>query len=195
MDQSDNKIDPKKIFGLRGIWIRYYREFFKDLLWPIVFSIVLLCFARHYRIYSPLVLQEAIKVGIAIIPVLLSVLVAGYVLLLTIYFSGNIENFKSKKKGQDMLYAISANYALCIINSIIALVITIIISFFFQMELTSKYHTYVNYTCSAIVYVLLFYTLKNLKDLVLSLFDFGQSFIFERQLEKNSDSNTKEKNC
>ena len=195
MDQSDNKIDPKKIFGLRGIWSRYYREFFKDLLWPIVSSIVLLYFARHYRIYSPLVLQEAIKVGIAIIPVLLSVLVAGYVLLLTIYFSGNIDNFKSNKKGRDLLYAISANYALCIINSIIALVITIIISFFFQMELTSKYHTYVNYTCSAIVYVLLFYTLKNLKDLVLSLFDFGQSFIFERQLEKNPDSNTKEKNC
>ncbi len=195
MDQSDNKIDPTKIFGLRGIWSRYYKEFFKDMLWPIVFSIILIYFARHYRIYSPLVLQEAIKVGIAIIPVLLSVLVAGYVLLLTIYFSGNIENFKSKKKGQDMLYAISANYALCIINSIIALVITIIISFFFQMELTSKYHTYVNYTCSAIVYVLLFYTLKNLKDLVLSLFDFGQSFIFERQLEKNPDSNTKEKNC
>ena len=194
MAQNDDKVDPRKIFGIRGILARHYREFLKDLVWPVLLSFFLLCSARYFRIYSPTVLRESINIGMTIMPVILSVLIAGYVVLLTIYFSGNIEMFKSKENGRNLLYAISSNYALCIINSIVALVFIIVISFFFRMELTSRYHTYINYMCSAVVYVLLFYTLKNLKDLVLSLFDFGQAFIFEKQLEKNTCSETEKEN-
>lgn len=188
MDQNE-KIPPKNIFGLRGILVRYHKELGKDMIWPLLFSLGIITPAYFIGIYSPVVLEEALRIGLVVIPVLLSVLVAGYVLLLTIYFSGNIEIFKNNKDGRDMMYAISANYAFCIINSILALVILIIMSFFFRLNLTSEHHVLVNFSSAAVVYLLLFFTLKNLKDLVLSLFDFGQSFIFEKQLGKKPNDN------
>lgn len=186
MGQNEDTVLAKDIMGTKGILKKYVHVFGKDLIVPIIITVILLVIAYKKKIYSPVVLGEAIKVGLVVIPVLLSVLVAGYVLLLTIYFSGNIDTFKKDEKGRNLLYSISANYAFCIISSILALVITIIMSFFFEMKLTSDYHVCVNYLCSGMIYLLLFFTLKNLRDLVLALFDFGQSFIFEKQLNNKS---------
>ncbi len=81
------------------------------------------------------------------------------------------------------MYQISANYAFCIINAIVALVLTIVLSFFFHLNIQIDHPGYVNYPCALAVYFFLFFTLKNLKDLVIALFNFGQSFIFEEQLK------------
>ena len=191
MGQNDSMIQAKDIMGLKGIFARYLKNILSDLVFPFVGTLALMFIAWKMDIYSPIVLKEAINVGMDVIPVLLSVLVAGYVLLLTIYFSGNISIFKERKMGRDLLYDISANYAFCILSSILALILTMVVSFFFNLNLESPYHAYINYSCSAGLYLLLFFTLKNLKDLVLALFNFGQSFIFEKQLLERSDNGDK----
>ena len=173
----------KDLFGVRGILHRYAKEVRHDLWAPLLTAFILLAIAKLYGVNSPLFMAESLSAGLVVIPVLLSVLVAGYVLLLTIYFSGNIETFKKDEQGRDLLYQISANYAFCIINAIVALVLTIVLSFFFHLNIQIDHPGYVNYPCALAVYFFLFFTLKNLKDLVIALFNFGQSFIFEEQLK------------
>ncbi|MBQ7149454.1 MAG: hypothetical protein IJS06_00645 [Prevotella sp.] len=182
--KTTDSVQAKDIMGFPGILSRYKKVILSDLIWPSLFTAALLGIAYRKDVYSPVVLKEAISVGLVVIPVLLSVLVAGYVLLLTIYFSGNIDCFKDKDEGRELLYSISANYAFCIVSSIGALVVTVVISFFFHLDLQSEFHVWVNYLSAAGIYLLLFFVLKNLKDLVIALFDFGQSFIYEQQLEK-----------
>lgn len=179
----EEKINPKDIFGVRGIVLRYAKELNCDLWFPAVCALALLVVAKCFGVYSPLFMAECLNVGMLVIPVLLSVLVAGYVLLLTVYFSGKIEMFKSSEQGRDLLYQISSNYAFCIINSIIALLLTIVFSFVFHLNIQIAHPGFVNYPCALLVYFFILFTLKNLKDLVVALFDFGQSFIFEEQLK------------
>ena len=179
----EEKINPKDIFGVRGIFLRYAKELKYDFWFPAVFALVLLVVAKYFSVNSSLFMAECLSVGMLVVPVLLSVLVAGYVLLLTVYFSGKIEMFKNSEQGRDLLYQISSNYAFCIVNAIIALVITVFFSFVFHLNIQVSHPGYVNYPCTFIVYFFMFFTLKNLKDLAVALFDFGQSFVFEEQLK------------
>lgn len=180
----EEKINPKDIFGVRGIILRYEKELKYDFWFPAIFALTLLVIAKYFGVNSPLFMTECLNVGMLVIPVLLSVLVAGYVLLLTIYFSGKIEMFKSREQGRDLLYQISSNYAFCIINSIVALLLTIVFSFVFHLNIQIAHPGFVNYPCALLIYFFILFTLKNLKDLVVALFDFGQSFIFEDQLKQ-----------
>lgn len=176
-------INPKDIFGVRGIVLRYAKELKCDFWLPAFLALALFVVAKFFGVYSPLFMAECLNVGMSVIPVLLSVLVAGYVLLLTVYFSGKIEMFKSSERGRDLLYQISSNYAFCIINSIIGLFLTIVFSFIFNLNIQIARPGLVNYPCALLVYFFILFTLKNLKDLVVALFDFGQSVIFEEQLK------------
>lgn len=179
----EEEINLKDIFGFRGIVLRYTKELKYDLWFPTCCALALLLVAKCFGVYSPLFMTECLNVGMLVIPVFLSVLVAGYVLLLTAYFSGKIEMFKSSEQGRDLLYQISSNYAFCIINSIIALLLTIVFSFIFHLNIQISHPGFINYPCALLVYFFILFTLKNLKDLVVALFDFGQSFIFEEQLK------------
>lgn len=179
----EEKINSEDIFGVRGIFLRYKKELKCDFWLPAVCALALLVVAKCFGVYSPLFMAECLNMGLLVIPVLLSVLVAGYVLLLTVYFSGEIEIFKESEHGRDLLYQISSNYAFCIINSIVALLLTIVFSFVFHLNIQITYPGFVNYPCALLVYFFILFTLKNLKDLVVALFDFGQSFIFSEQLK------------
>ena len=178
----EKKINPKDIFGVRGIVLRYAKELKYDFWFPAVFALALLVVAKYFGANSPLFMEECLNVGMLVMPVLLSVLVAGYVLLLTVYFSGKIEMFKSSEQGRDLLYQISSNYAFCVINAIVALLMAIVFSFVFHLNIQIVHPGLVNYPCALLVYFFILFTLKNLKDLVVALFNFGQSLIFEEQL-------------
>ena len=188
----NEEFNVKEIFGIRGIVNRYVKDLRKDFLIPFAIAILMMAVAWLFGVNSPLFMAESLSAGLVVIPVLLSVLVAGYVLLLTIYFSGNIELFRKSERGRDLLYQISSNYAFCIINAIIALVTTVVFSFVFHLNIQVSNPGYVNYPCTFVVYFFMFFTLKNLKDLVVALFNFGQSFIFEEQLNPKPDKEKKE---
>lgn len=178
--KNDNKV--KDYFGWRSVVNRYVKEFINDIVFPIVIIILFFIIALLSNVPSNWLIEESISIGLNVIPVFLSVLVAGYVLLLTIYFSGNIDSFLENEEGKDLLYRISANYAFCILNAIVGLFLTIIVSFVFHLNIHVSYSGWINYPACGLIYLFVFYTLKNLKDLVIALFDFGQTFIFSEEL-------------
>ena len=186
------EINVKEIFGIRGIVKRYVKDLRNDFLIPFAIAMLMMAVAWLFDVNSPLFMAESLNAGLVVTPVLLSVLVAGYVLLLTIYFSGNIGAFKKSERGRDLLYQISSNYAFCIINAIIALVTTVFFSFLFHLNIQVSHPGFVNYPCTFVVYFFMFFTLKNMKDLVVALFNFGQSFIFEDQLNPKAEKENKE---
>lgn len=175
--------DISEIFGWHSVVKRYAKEWKWDVIIPLIITILLLALAFLIRVPSNMLVSESISVGLLVIPAFLAVLVAGYVLLLTIYFSGNIDLFLEKDEGKDLLYRISANYAFCIVNAIIGLTLTIVVSFIFHLNIQVTHPGWMNYPACGAIYVFILFTLKNLKDLVVALFDFGQTFIFSKELK------------
>lgn len=175
--------DISEIFGWHSVVKRYAKNWKWDVIIPLVITILLLALAFIIRVPSNTLVSESISVGLLVLPVFLSVLVAGYVLLLTIYFSGNIDTFLENDEGKDLLYRISANYAFCIVNAIIGLTLTIVVSFIFHLNIQITHPGCMNYFACGAIYVFILFTLKNLKDLVVALFDFGQTFIFSKELK------------
>lgn len=153
-------------------------------------------FSDHGKVVhvpSNCLVSESINVGMVVLPVFLSVLVAGYVLLLTIFFSGNIDVFLENDAGKDLLYRISANYVFCIVNAISGLLLTIVVSFVFHLNIQVSYPGWINYPACGAIYIFILITLKNLKDLVIALFDFGQTFIFSKELKGEVGNKPEEK--
>lgn len=186
--------DIKEIFGWHSVVKRYAKEWKWDVIIPLIVTFILLALAFLVRVPSNLLLSESISVGMVVIPVFLSVLVAGYVLLLTIYFSGNINMFLENDEGKDLLYRISANYAFCIVNAIIGLTLTIVVSFIFHLNIQVAHPGWLNYSACGAIYMFVLFTLKNLKDLVIALFNFGQTFIFSKELEGKKEEKPEVKN-
>jgi hypothetical protein len=182
-----------EIFGWNSVIRRYAKEWKWDVALPLVVTVILLVSARFANVPSNWLVSESISVGLVVLPVFLSVLVAGYVLLLTIYFSGNIDVFLENDVGKDLLYRISANYAFCIVSAIIGLLLTITISFVFHLNIYVLYPGWINYPACGTIYVFILFTLKNLKDLVIALFDFGQTFIFSKELKGKAEEKKKER--
>lgn len=188
-----SNFDISEIFGWHSVVKRYAKEWKWDIFIPLVITVILLVFAYIVHVPSNLLVSESISVGLVVIPVFLSVLVAGYVLLLTIYFSGNINVFLDNDEGKDLLYRISANYAFCIVNAIVGLTLTILVSFIFHLNIHVEHPGWLNYPSCGAIYLFVLFTLKNLKDLVVALFDFGQTFIFSKELEGKNETKPKVK--
>lgn len=178
-----SNFEISEVFGWHSVIKRYAKEWKWDIILPLVVTVLLLAFAFIEHVPSNLLVSESIGVGLVVIPVFLSVLVAGYVLLLTIYFSGNIDVFLENDEGKDLLYRINANYAFCIVNAIIGLALTIVVSFIFHLNIRVMHPGWLNYPACGAIYVFVLFTLKNLKDLVIALFDFGQTFIFSKEIK------------
>lgn len=170
--------NKKSIFGWKAVF-QYYslKDFFYDSIIPIVVAIII-CFViiiSKSCVFDQL--KHIVNVGISIIPTLIALLLAAYAIMLNLLSNNEMSILKSSTDGKKLAKSINANFASCILISIIAIVVLFIISSIANMNIQVEYSSWINYSILFIVCYLLVFSIYSLINIVIDIYNCGQIIV------------------
>lgn len=165
----------KTIFGWKTVF-QYYslKDFFYDSIIPIVVAIII-CFViiiSKSCVFDQL--KHLVDVGISIIPSMIALLLAAYAIILTLLSSNEMSILKSTTDGKKLAKSINANFASCILISIITIIVLFIISSIANMNIRVEYSSWINYPTLFIVCFLIVFSVFFLINIVIDIFNSTQ---------------------
>lgn len=162
-------------FGSKAILKKYtFCDLFKDSLCPAILSGIFIVICIFFDAESLVILSKALNLSLDVLPAILGLIVAGYTILVSFYWSDTAEKVKELSKGPELLKALNADFALVIILIILSLVYAILGELIINLNIPFKSHNVINYIALSIILYLLFLSLKLLKDVVVDIFNIGQ---------------------
>lgn len=166
-----NKISE---FGLKAIFKGYsVNDFLLDVIYPTALSIILLisCFiAKTESLNMVLVITD---LSLNILPAILGLIVTGYTILVSFYWSETAVKVKSMNNGNALLKSMNGNFAFVILLIITSLGYSIVLKFLITLDISFVYYNIVNYVALFVLLFLLFFSLKILKDVVVDTYNIG----------------------
>lgn len=166
----------ERSFGLKAIFQNYTLiDFGKDSVIPLVITIIisLLFFCGESSSYT--VLNSIVEMTISILPCILGLVVAGYTILISFYWSDLAKKIKDKDEvnGPKLLMSLNSSFAAVILFITIALLYTIIIKVVSSFGITCIHSDIINMIVLAVLLYLDFFSFFALKDSVIDLFNIG----------------------
>lgn len=189
-----NTIDK---FGLSGIINDYRIEyFFKSIIYPVALSIVLSIVFIVLEVDTYDVIKSTVSMVIDIVPDLLGFLLGGYALLIGF---GNQDVLKliTKAKGdtKSVYQSLNAVFSISLLSQFLVLLVAVFVNYLLVSNLESVFNhrltKYINNIFSFIFMAMIFWSILNIKDMIINIFNFGQiQFLdIKRKSEKEQGDN------
>lgn len=179
--------DNDSFFGWRRVFSVYgAKNFLLDSWCPFLLAIVLVGCGFYWGDDTYEVLGKLLDLGIDMLPVLLSLLIAAYAIILPMFCSKTADDIAEEEEGEVLLEELNSDFALSIYVSLVSVLVIVITSFIHDMSIEFIYADWINAIVATFILYLIFYALKILKDLVIAVFNIGQVAIHLRS-NKESD--------
>ena len=165
---------PMIKFGLKGIFKDYsVKELGKDLILPLAVTCVLTPIMLMSNMSPYRCLMEILNFGIIVVPILITLILTAYVLLLSM-FGSTLKDFCTSESGIDLHKKLNSGFAANLTISILSLVGVFIGTFIAKMEFSSDYANIINQIAYAIYGLLVSYPIFSLFGITIDLFNVGQ---------------------
>lgn len=161
-------------FGLKGIFKDYtLKDFGVDIFMPCIVA----CILTPIMIYSEKspydCLMEILNFGIIVVPILITLILTAYVLLLSM-FSTTLKDFCVSKQGEKLHKKLNSGFAANITISLISLVAIFVGTFVAKMNIYSDFAIVINKIAYSIYVLLVAYPIFCLFGIIIDLFNVGQ---------------------
>nr|WP_297165513.1 hypothetical protein [uncultured Dysgonomonas sp.] len=173
---SENINDINVGFGWESIFSGYsVYDFLKDSIFPSLISLGLSMAIYCICSSTLIILQTAVDISLSILPSILGLVVAGYVILISFYWSNIASKIKEKKGGLNLLINLNSTFAATVIFLIGSLVFSIVIKMIISLNILCNYADAINGVGLFSLLYFVFFALFALKDVIVNLYNVGQS--------------------
>lgn len=168
---SNNKMNK---FGWKAVRQSYsFCDLAKDSLFPVILSLIITYIRYNDNSDMLDALHKIVAVGLTVVPVMLTLLLAGYTILMTMYWSPICEKMKSSEHGIVLLKGLNASFAVAIRVIAIGVLYLFIVN---SVDIIyCRIPTYVCEWINSIYYFLAFYFISFsiciLKDIVINIYN------------------------
>ncbi len=162
-------------FGWRSAFSVYgLKNFAIDSIIPAILSLLLVIVGVYSGADTYKMLGVIFSLGMSIIPVMISLLIAAYAILLSMFCSKTADDIAELDGGEELLANLNSDFAVSIYVSIVSILVILSGSFIHGLGILFEYSTLVNSVVSFLVLYLLCFSVLILKDLVIAIYDIGQ---------------------
>ena len=170
-------------FGWRAARKEYtYKSILCDSIIPAIISVSILCTVLYFKIDTYNALSSLLKLSISILPTMLSLLLAGYAILISVYCSGFSEKIKEldkkegNQRGKRLMIGINSSFAIAILVMIMGVFSCFISSFICSLEIEAPVYLNCAMINSSVLLVILFlssFSIWVIKDITINIYNIG----------------------
>ena len=183
--------DNKNIFGWKSVFKNYTLwDVLKDCKYPSYISLILTLIIAFTSSDIFVSLQKIISWSIGIIPNVLALLLAGYAIVLTVFWSDYGKNIRKYEAGKRLLNNINSSYAATIFIMVITLLLNLVIDLIasFEVVVPIAISKYANLITVFFLITFLIFSIWLLKDIAINIFNLGQaSSIFDNEIDEAAE--------
>lgn len=166
-------------FGWDVIFSAYvWKDFGKDCIIPSIVSFVIggaLLYSNADILQQLLLLLD---LGIAIIPTMVALMVAAYAIVLSFLTNEKFKMVAQTDDGKNLISQLNSGFASSLTVMAFTLFVLIIIVCFARLNIACCYADVVNMVAYFILCFLLVFTVSTLKNIIVDLFNCGQTVLF-----------------
>jgi hypothetical protein len=167
-----------KKFGWTSVINEYsWHNILEDAKYPFVFSLVFISLLIRINADIYLFLDVVIETSIDIIPIMLSFILAGYAILLSLYWSDFGSKVKKMHGGEELLNKINSSFSIAILIMILGVIISVIARFVYSLNLQSNYSIPINYFACFIIIFISIYSIWIIKDITINIYNLGKASV------------------
>jgi hypothetical protein len=169
------KKDKSKNFGWRSV-INYYTidDLLTDSLIPVIISIIITGLTFFSDIDSFNILMHIVNISLDLLPNILVLLVAGYTILISFYWSGISRELNHSAEGKSLLNSLNASFAAAIFIVLTSLFLTLIVKLISALEFSCYFGSIINMITLFVLVFFLFFALMIIKDAVVDIYNIGK---------------------
>lgn len=169
----------KNNFGIKSLLNNYsFKDFIKDIIIPLIISVLLTMVSMCVVKDSFGLLSDVVDLALEIIPALFALLLTAYLFLLTFFQADKLHNLLSSQEGKELYLQLNSSFALCILVSVIALALSLVVYFVLKLDCFCIYADIINYGTIFILSLFLGFLVKIQFDIVIDLYNCGQVTFF-----------------
>lgn len=114
--------NKNSFFGWTAVFQLYtLKDFLKDSIYPVIFSAIVMALSIICDIESYTLLGKTLNIGLTIVPVMLSLLIAAYAILLSMFCSNTGKTIANQNGGKELLDELNSDFATSIFASFIGI--------------------------------------------------------------------------
>lgn len=182
------------IFGWKSAFSSYtMRDLIKDSLYPtmIAIAITLLNYFSGKDMIEELI--KIVTVGLSVTPVMMSILLAAYAILMSMYWSPICEKMKYSKKGNKLLNELNSSFAVAIkvicFGVLYLLIVSSIGIVYVPFEIVNP--NIANALLFAVALYFMFFSIWIIKDIAINIYNFA-SFTVNTNIKEEAKDDKKE---
>ncbi|WP_321517444.1 hypothetical protein [uncultured Bacteroides sp.] len=173
-------VKEKKDFGWPAALRDYsWSSIVEDSIIPLIFSIILLVIMLWLKIDLYKALSSIVNLSLQIVPIMLSLLLAGYAILLTLYATNFMKEIKNMG-GTYLFTQINASFAIAIFVMVIGVFVNVTSSFIISLNIKSPSYInedVINGSLFIIIMFLLVFSIRIIKDVTVNIYNLGKALL------------------
>lgn len=190
-------MQQKNNIGWGAVFLSYKgKDTFKDCLIPIIFSLAILVIILIFSFDTFSVLNKVVDISLNILPAVVSLLLAAYAIVLTLFWSEYGKRIRKYENGKQLLTNLNSSFAAIILYMIIGLLIDLALHIIISMEIELSsifFANLFNLISVFIVVLVLSFSIYSLKDITINIFNLGQITPLFDDIENKKDEENKDK--
>ena len=170
--------EKKSEFGWNSLFRNYgLKRFLKEIVLPLIISTTI-CVGTHFSSKDSLVILKAVTVlANEIVPALIGLVLAAYVVLLTFFTGNSFKKATETDKGKEFIKEINASFAACLTSLAVSVIFSIIIAICIEWGYTSEFAECLNIGVLFGVSFLLSYAIISIFGIIIDIYNCGQTTI------------------
>lgn len=166
----------KSEFGWGAVLRHYgFKSLLKDSVLPLCLSITILFLITINEVDVKSQLEKLLSIGFTIVPVMISLVLAAYAILLSYILSESVSKIIENDSGRDFIADLNSGFAAYLFISIITIVVMIVVSNVLEIGIECRYGDLINAMVYGIISFLLLYSVNVLIGVVIDIFNIGQT--------------------
>lgn len=166
-------------------WVAVFRHYgicslLEDSILPGILSVLLFLLLEWGDANIREQLDFLLDIGFMVVPVMISLVLAAYAILLSYILSDSVSKVVEEEDGKEFIADLNSGFAAYLFISIIAIVLMIIVSCVLHFEIDCDYTNIVNSIVFISISFLLFYSVNILGGVVIDIFNIGQTRIVKK---------------
>lgn len=181
------KKNNNELIGWKAVFHSYnIIDAFKDWLIPLILSLITIVFVYIFTPDTYKVLSEILEISLNILPAIVSLLLAAYAIVLTLFWSEYGKSIRRYENGRKLLMNLNSSFAAIILFMIVGLIISVLLQVIISLEIVSEsmiIYNIANLIGIFIIVSILFLSIFSLKDITINIFGLGQiTSIFDNDI-------------
>lgn len=166
-------------------WVAVFRHYgicslLEDSILPGILSVVLFLLLKWSDANIREQLDFLLNIGFMVVPVMISLVLAAYAILLSYILSDSVSKVVEEENGKEFIADLNSGFAAYLFFSVVAIVLMIIVSCVLHLEIDCGFTNIVNSIVFIVLCFLLFYSVNILIGVVIDIFNIGQTRIVKK---------------